>query len=38
MRECVEMLNGVFSIVSTPGNGTTIRAVIPVGNAVSRVK
>ncbi len=31
MRERVEMVNGVFSIVSTPGKGTTIRAVIPVG-------
>ena len=31
MRERVEMINGVFSIVSAPGKGTTIRAVIPVG-------
>lgn len=38
MRERVEMVNGVFSIVSTPGKGTTIRAVIPVGKKVSRVK
>lgn len=31
MRERVEMANGVFSIMSAPGKGTTIRAVIPVG-------
>lgn len=35
MRERVEMVNGVFSIVSTPGKGTTIRAVIPM---VKKVK
>ena len=34
MRERVEMVNGVFSIVSTPGKGTTIRAMIPVGKEV----
>ena len=33
MRERVEMVNGVFSILSTPGKGTTIRAVIPVGKS-----
>lgn len=33
MRERVEMVNGVFSIQSTPGKGTTIRAVIPVGKS-----
>ncbi len=38
MRERVEMVNGVFSIVSKPGKGTTIRAVIPVGKEVSGVK
>jgi len=31
MRERVEMVNGVFSILSTPGKGTTIRAMVPVG-------
>ncbi|MFZ2277487.1 MAG: PAS domain-containing protein [Prosthecobacter sp.] len=38
MRERVEMVNGVFSIVSKRGKGTTIRAVIPVGKEVSRAK
>lgn len=38
MRERVEMVNGVFSIVSTRGKGTTIRAVIPVGKTVTRGK
>ena len=38
MRERVEMVNGVFSIVSAPGQGTTIRAVIPVGKKVSPAK
>ncbi|OYW77763.1 MAG: hypothetical protein B7Z37_02425 [Verrucomicrobia bacterium 12-59-8] len=38
MRERVEMVNGVFSIVSASGKGTTIRAVIPVGKTVSRAK
>jgi signal transduction histidine kinase len=36
MRERVEMVDGVFSIRSTPGKGTTIRAVIPVDNAGRR--
>ncbi len=36
MRERVEMVNGVFSIVSTPGKGTTIRAVIPIGKSSRR--
>jgi PAS domain S-box-containing protein len=36
MRERVEMVNGVFSILSTPGKGTTIRAVIPVGKSKRR--
>ncbi len=36
MRERVEMVNGVFSIISTPGKGTTIRAVIPVGKSKRR--
>lgn len=38
MRERVEMVNGVFSVVSASGKGTTIRAVIPVDEAESRVK
>lgn len=33
MRERVEMVNGVFSILSARGKGTTIRAVIPVGKS-----
>jgi signal transduction histidine kinase len=36
MRERVEMADGVFSVVSTPGKGTTIRAVIPVGKTKRR--
>ena len=36
MRERVEMVNGVFSIQSNPGKGTTIRAVIPVGKSKRR--
>lgn len=36
MRERVEMVNGVFSIMSAPGKGTTIRAVIPVGKSKRR--
>ena len=36
MRERVEMVNGVFSIASAPGKGTTIRAVIPVGKTRPR--
>ena len=38
MRERVEMVNGVFSIVSSPGKGTTIRAMIPVGKVVKGKK
>jgi signal transduction histidine kinase len=38
MRERVEMVNGVFSVVSESGKGTTIRAVIPVDEAESRAK
>ena len=30
MRERVEMVNGCFSVESSPGNGTTIRAEIPL--------
>jgi len=30
MRERVEMIGGVFSVVSAPGRGTTIRAQIPM--------
>jgi signal transduction histidine kinase len=33
MRERVEMADGVFTILSTPGKGTTIRAVIPIGKS-----
>lgn len=36
MRERVEMVKGVFSIISTPGKGTTIRAVIPIGKSRRR--
>ena len=36
MRERVEMVNGVFSILSTPGKGTTIRAMVPVGKSKRR--
>jgi signal transduction histidine kinase len=31
MRERVEMVNGNFTIKSTPGKGTTIFAQIPLG-------
>jgi len=31
MRERVEMVGGRFSIESTPGKGTTIRAEVPIG-------
>lgn len=31
MRERVEMVGGRFSVVSTPGTGTTIRAEVPLG-------
>ena len=34
MRERVEMVGGSFSIVSTPGKGTTVRAQIPFGNNI----
>ncbi len=30
MRERVEMVNGCFSVESSPGKGTTIRAEIPL--------
>jgi signal transduction histidine kinase len=33
MRERVEMVNGCFTIKSTPGKGTTILAQIPLGEA-----
>lgn len=36
MRERVEMVNGVFSIKSAPGKGTTIRAVIPISKSRRR--
>jgi len=38
MRERVEMVNGVFSILSSRGKGTTIRAVVPVGKIVKSKK
>lgn len=31
MRERVEMVNGRFTVESTPGNGTTIHARVPLG-------
>lgn len=31
MRERVEQLGGRFEIESAPGQGTTVRAVIPLG-------
>jgi signal transduction histidine kinase len=34
MRERVEMVGGTFAIESTPGKGTTIRALIPVNNGI----
>jgi two-component system sensor histidine kinase DegS len=30
MKECVEMVGSQLSIESTPGNGTTVRAEIPL--------
>jgi len=32
MRERLEMVGGSFSIASSPGKGTTVRAQIPLGN------
>jgi PAS domain S-box-containing protein len=34
MRERVEMIGGTFSIESKPGQGTTIRAEIPLANGI----
>jgi signal transduction histidine kinase len=34
MRERVEMVGGTFAVESTPGKGTSIRALIPVNNGV----
>ena len=34
MRERVEMVGGSFAVESSPGKGTTIRAMIPVNNGV----
>jgi signal transduction histidine kinase len=31
MRERVDMVGGTFSVVSEPGKGTTIRAIVPLG-------
>jgi PAS domain S-box-containing protein len=36
MRERVEMVGGSFSVQSAPGQGTTVRARIPVGNNHAR--
>jgi signal transduction histidine kinase len=36
MRERVQMVGGQFTLQSTPGTGTTIRAQIPVGNGRRR--
>jgi PAS domain S-box-containing protein len=33
MRERVEMFGGRFSVVSTPGKGTTVRAEVPFGKS-----
>jgi signal transduction histidine kinase len=30
MRERAELVNGLFQISSTPGEGTTIRVIIPL--------
>ena len=35
MRERVEMVDGNFSIESSPGKGTTVRAVIPIGDKLT---
>ena len=35
MRERVEMVDGIFSIESSPGQGTTVRAVIPIGDKLA---
>ena len=32
MRERVEMVGGTFAIVSTPGQGTTVRVQVPLSN------
>lgn len=36
MRERVEMVDGTFSIESSPGKGTTIRALIPTGEQLEK--
>ena len=36
MRERLEMIGGDFEVESAPGEGTTIQARIPLGNAVFR--
>ena len=33
MRERLQIVNGDLSIVSTPGSGTTVRAVVPFGSS-----
>lgn len=35
MRERVEMVGGTFTVESTPGKGTTIRALIPFGTRIT---
>ncbi|MDZ4401773.1 PAS domain S-box protein [Prosthecobacter sp.] len=36
MRERVEMVGGLFSVESSPGQGTTIRAEVPIGKSKKR--
>src|ERR1700723_3429646 len=38
MRERVKQLNGTLEIVSGPGEGTTIRAILPLAQSGSRAK
>jgi signal transduction histidine kinase len=38
MRERLEMIGGSFSVESAPGNGTTVRAQIPLSNCNSERK
>jgi len=38
MRERLEMVNGRFSVESTPGNGTIIAAKMPAGKAAARTQ
>jgi signal transduction histidine kinase len=36
MRERVEMVGGIFTVESAPGQGTTVRAEIPFGSSRTR--